>query len=77
MSEHTIPKWLICEVQNEYGRATSKFGKFASAHEGYAILQEEIDELWDEIKGGQNTTDMRDECIQIAAMALRFIMDVA
>ncbi len=61
-------------VQDEYYHATAKFGRFASSHEGFAVLLEESDELWEEVKHG--TTDrIREEAIQVAAMALRFLVD--
>ena len=65
----------------ELEKATAKFGPFASAHEGWAIIQEEMDELWEEIKAKHATdevrrTFLRNEAKQVAAMALRFLMDV-
>ncbi len=70
---------LANEVVNELATAGSKFGKFNSAHEGYAVILEEVDELKEEIWKKRKDRDkgaMRAECIQIAAMALRFIEDV-
>lgn len=52
-------------------------GRFNSAHEGFAVLKEEVDELWDEVKArDRDMSAMREEAIQVAAMALRFIEDV-
>ena len=54
-------------------------GPTASSHEGYAILLEEVDELWDEVKKKQDKRSkerMREECIDIAAAALRFAYDL-
>lgn len=51
-----------------------------SAHEGFAVLKEEVDELWDWVKTKQRNRDlqaMRQEAIQIAAMALRFAAEVS
>lgn len=50
-----------------------------SAHEGYAVLLEEVDELWEEVR--KKTTErsnerMLEELVQIAAMAQRFAEDV-
>lgn len=63
-------------VLDELYDATSKFAPFNSAHEGYAVILEEMDELWQEIrKKSQNVDLMRTEAVQIAAMALRFMLD--
>ena len=67
---------IIKEVIAEYQRASDKFPPFHSAHEGYAVIQEEVDELWDCIKGNLAPNLTRDEAVQVAAMALRFIVDV-
>lgn len=61
------------EVVTEVRAALAKFGPFNTAHEGYALLLEEVDELWDEIKLNQarrNPPKLRREAIQVAAMAL-------
>ena len=66
----------IKEVKQEFRRAIDKFSSFSSTHEGYAVIKEELDELWDEIKGNTNPKgNMRKEAAQIAAMGLRFIVD--
>lgn len=67
------------EVDAELYSALSKFGPFNSAHEGFSVLHEEVDELWDEVKAKQGARDidkMRKEAVQVAAMAIRFILDV-
>lgn len=67
------------DVEHEFVSATSKHGKFNSAHEGWAVLYEEVDELWEHVRlksSKRNKREMREECVQIAAMALRFIHDV-
>lgn len=74
---------LVLSIANdaikELNRATEMNGPFASAHEGYAILLEEMDELKEEIWKKAKLRDknkMRTEAIQIAAMAIRFVVDV-
>jgi hypothetical protein len=70
---------IIADVTYEWANASAKFAPFNSAHEGFAILNEEVDELWDEVKlkqGTRATEDLRAEAIQVAAMAIRFIYDV-
>jgi hypothetical protein len=52
---------------------------FNSAHEGFAILYEEFDELKAHVWTNQkrrNVAEMRKEAIQVAAMALRFAAEV-
>lgn len=66
---------IVAEVREEYDRAVAKFGPFSSAHEGYAVLLEEMDELWEGIKKN-DAGNMKEEIIQIAAMAIRFYVDV-
>lgn len=66
---------LLTDVSEELDKS-SVWPDFNSAHEGFAILQEEVDELWDHVKTNQKRRDlpaMRAEAIQIAAMALKFV----
>lgn len=64
-------------VKDELDRATEKAGPFNSAHEGYAVLLEEADELWDEVKKNTGTTHRGvSEAVQTAAMALRYLIDL-
>ncbi len=66
-------------VLRELKTAMQNFSPFNSAHEGYAVLLEEVDELWDHVKINQKKRDiqaMKKEAIQIAAMALRFATEV-
>ena len=69
-----MKEW-INKIQTEFESATKKFGKFNSTHEGYAVLKEEVDELWDAIKGNVSKNFLEEEAIQVAAMALRFLVD--
>lgn len=62
-------------VVEELERARDAFPKpFNSMHEGYAVILEELDEAWAEIKGN-NSVLARAEMVQVAAMALRFLED--
>jgi len=70
---------ILSETRVELLAAMEKFPKFNSAHEGYAVLKEEVDELWDEVKTNQsmrNPNNMQKESIQVAAMGLRFAIEV-
>lgn len=71
---------LMEEVQSELTRARQLYPAFNSAHEGWAVLNEEMEELWVEVKRQGRTAghirQMRQEAIQVAAMAIRFIEDI-
>ncbi len=69
---------LLLIVQ-EYRQAARQHSTFNSAHEGYAIILEELDELKAEVwkkKANRDIGLMRKEASHVAAMALRFILDV-
>lgn len=77
MYEEMYLRELFEELLAEINRAVSKNGPMNSRHEGYAVMLEEFDELWDEIKlKNPNPENLREEAIQIAAMAVRFIHDI-
>ncbi len=60
-------------------RARQLFPAMNSAHEGYAVILEELDELWGHVKMKQSKRDyaaMRKEAVQVAAMALAFIVEI-
>lgn len=64
-------------VTTEFIRATKKNGTFNSHHEGWAVIYEELDELWDEVRVRQpDNGNLLREAIQTAAMAIRFIHDL-
>ena len=63
-------------VQDELKRAITMYPPFRSRHEGYAIIKEELDELWTEIKRKpQDEKKIEEEAVHLSAMAIRFIMD--
>ncbi len=75
MYEGQVAK-VVDEVVAELERATALHGPMSSPHEGYAVLQEKVDELWEEVKATpQDEEKMRAEAVQVAAMAIRFILD--
>lgn len=64
----------IFDVRVELDKAELKFPPFRSAHEGYAIIKEELDELWECVKSADKNWDaMYTEATQVSAMALRFM----
>ena len=69
---------ILDEIEREIDFATAKYPAMNSAHEGWATLYEEVDELWDHVKVKQKSRDivgMKREAVQVAAMAIRFIKD--
>jgi NTP pyrophosphatase (non-canonical NTP hydrolase) len=89
MSEARTSDPVVCErliirdalslVSFELHQAMQNWPPFNSAHEGYAVLAEEVDELWSHVKTNQKRRDlraMRKEALQVAAMALRFAIEV-
>ena len=72
-------RMAIDEVREELLLAMQDWPAFNSAHEGFAVLLEEIDELKAHVWTNQKRRDldaMRKEAKQIAAMALRFMIEV-
>ena len=59
----------------EYIEAEVAFPPMRSSHEGYAIIKEELDELWEDIKSERSKATQAGEAKQIGAMALRFLID--
>ena len=67
------------EAASEAWKASIKWPAFNSAHEGYGVLLEEVDELKAHVWTNQKKRDlveMRKEAIQVAAMAMRFVNDI-
>lgn len=72
-------KEVVAEVTKELLSAMTNWPRFNSAHEGYGVMLEEFDELWEHVKTNQRKRDlpaMKKEAIQVAAMAIRFALEV-
>jgi molybdopterin biosynthesis enzyme len=68
---------VLGEVQAELCRAVTKFPRpQASVHEGYGVLAEEVHEFFLEVIGNRREA-ARKELIQVAAMAIRTIIEVS
>ncbi len=68
---------VILDVAAELEGARRLHAPMASPHEAYAVILEELDEAWDEIK--KKVCDpgrIRHELVQVAAMAIRAIQDL-
>ena len=64
------------EIYEECSRAMCKFAPFKNGHEAHSVLREEFDEFWDAIKAN-DILHAKQEAVQLAAMALRFLVEVA
>lgn len=67
------------EISQELDRSNKIFPHFHSTHEGYAVILEEVHELWEMVRNNKEVVgdeNMRKECIQIAAITIRFIEDL-
>ena len=77
--KNELDKKAAAASWRELCRARDKHTKFNSEHEGYAVILEELDELWDEIKKKKEERDktkLMKEVVQVAAMAMRFASDL-
>ncbi len=71
MTDEAVAETILVEFK----RAKVKYPKrFNSMHEAYAVVLEELDEVWDEIKG-KNYQKALEEMIQVGAMAFQFIKE--
>jgi len=65
-------------IDVEFGRAVSRFASFNSGHEGKAVIEEELDELWEEVRANRPSgASATREAIQVAAMAMRYVFDLS
>lgn len=68
---------ILAAIYNEYTLARRKFAPLNSGHEGWAVIKEELDELWEEVRNDMGAgSGARGEAIQIAAMALAYAVEV-
>lgn len=64
------------QILNEKNKAVSLHGNFTSLHEAYAVLLEEVDEVWDIVKQkteDRNIDNLKKELIQVAAICVKTI----
>jgi len=70
------PDEALKKIEEEFYRASELYPDLHSNHEGYAVIKEEVDELWDAIKASKDTKGnnlIRHELIQIGAMVVRYL----
>ena len=68
---------FLAAVYRELARARTKNGPMHSHHEAWGVIQEELDEVWDEVKRQQpDPQRIIAELVQVAAMCARWAEDV-
>lgn len=66
---------IIKDVMDEISFAEKKYSPYRSSYEGYAIIKEEVDELWEEVKRkDKNYARQYTEAKHIACTAIRFMI---
>ena len=67
---------IYSEIKKELDSANNKFPQFKSTHEAYAVILEELDEFWDEVKKkNPDYKNMKTELVQISAMCIKTIQN--
>ena len=61
---------ILNSIQNEFVEASLKFSAFHSLHEGYAVLLEEVDELWEHVKMKQGEREPKEITMEQTAIRL-------
>jgi len=70
---------IMASIFVELQKAREQFKAFQSFHEAYAIIKEELDEFWDEVKEKPYVgrfENIQKELIQTAAMCVRALLDL-
>jgi NTP pyrophosphatase (non-canonical NTP hydrolase) len=76
MAHRNINEKLAKDIDDELDRAKRHGERFVNLHEAYAVLLEEVDEVWEITKQKQKVRskkELRSELIQVAAMAIKSI----
>lgn len=70
MERAKIVELIAAELDRAYAKhGTEQWGR----HEFFAILKEEVDEVWDNIKADGRQDELQHEIIQVAAVAFRYL----
>lgn len=70
-------EYVTSEVFDMVWKAINKHTSMHSPHEGISVIREEFEELWDHVKADTGRTpEARKEALQLAAMAVRYIVDL-
>ncbi len=70
---------ILSSIEEEVERAQKLHPPIHSLHEGYAVIAEELDEFWEQVRLKAERRDpeaVRNELIQTAAMCVRTLLNV-
>jgi len=68
---------LLIEVGGALRKAIEKHAPMHSPHEGHSVIDEEREELWEHVRADTGRSpEARKEALQLAAMAVRYIVDL-
>lgn len=79
MTKQEAARKAVEKIYEELITAMENHNPMNSAHEGYAVIAEEFDELKEEIWKNSRKRDyvaMQAEAVQVGAMAARLIVDI-
>lgn len=65
----------LARVRAELLHAMVMHGPMHSGHEAYGVIKEELDEFFDEVRANRHV-NFRKELVQVAAMAVRAMVDL-
>lgn len=79
MSEYvSLLDMTLGDIREEYLKARRKHAPMHSGHEGWAVIKEELDELWELVRADNASGSLAyKEATQVAAMGLAFMLEVA
>lgn len=66
----------LSAVREEYLRAREIHPVTPNGHSGYAVLLEEVEEVWQEVKHPTQYENLFKECVQVSAMALAMALEL-
>lgn len=73
-----IPNQVWALIKEEYKQAIQTNPAFHSPHEGLAVIEDQFEDLKRQVfmpRSRRDPAEMRKEAIQVACMAIRFIVD--
>ena len=81
MTDRTVPaekiEEIALEIAAEVRRAEAKHAPMHSPHEGWSVIWEELEELREHVRADTgHSAEARKEAIQVAAMGLRYALNL-